>query len=437
MTRLFGEGVTAAVRRDPVLWAVTLLVALVHLGFAGRYDVFRNELYFIICGRHPAFGYVDQPPLIPLLAAATQLFGESVWLLRLPAALAAVALVPLTAAMARALGGTRTAAWIAGLAAGLSPMLAALTTVLTTASLEPLAWTGLTYCVLRAVQGGDRRFLYGAGLVAGLAMAAKYGAAIWIIVLGIGLIATPARRLFRQPGLWGAGLLAVAIGAPSLVWQALNGWPFFDVIRPAVGGTNFTGSPVHFMIGQAFEQNILLAPLWLAGIAAPFWLPRLKSARFVAIAYVVAAAIVIGAHGKNYYLAGAYPSLFAVGAVAAEPIARMLRLGWMAMACALTVPLAPVVFPILDPPVLARYLAATHLAPPPEEAAAVGAPLTQLFSDQLGWRTLEQQVAAVYRALPEDERAHTALVAADYGEAAALDFYGMADGLPPALSGQN
>jgi len=99
--------------------------------------------------------------------------------------------------------------------------------------------------------------------------------------------------------------------------------------------------------------------------------------------------------------------------------------------------LAPVVLPILDPPALDHYLAVTHLAPPPEEAAAVGAPLTQVFSDELGWRQLEAQVAAIYNALPADERAQTALVAADYGEAAALDFYGPADGLPPALSGQN
>jgi 4-amino-4-deoxy-L-arabinose transferase-like glycosyltransferase len=427
----------ASLRRAPVLWAVTLTVALVHLGLAGRYDIFRNELYFIICGRHPAWGYVDQPPLIPLLAAATQLFGQSAWLLRLPAALSAVALVPLTAAIARALGGNATAGWVAGLAAALSPMLMALSTTLTTATLEPLAWTALSYCLLRALRDGERRFLYGAGVAAGLALQAKYGVVIWLLALLAGLVATPSRRLFRDPKFWRAALLALAIGCPSIIWQGLQGWPLLEVIRPAVGGTNFTGTPLQFLIGQALEQNLLLAPLWLAGILAPLVGPRLREARFIALAYPIAAAIVIGAHGKNYYLAGAYPSLFAVGAVALERIPRGWRAGWLALACAQSAVLAPVVLPILDPPVLARYLAATHLAPPPEEAAAVGAPLTQVFSDELGWRTLEAQVAAAYRGLPEAERGHTALVAADYGEAAALDFYGAADGLPPALSGQN
>lgn len=430
------EDCRASIRREPVLWAVTLLVAVVHLGLAGRYDAFRNELYFIICGRHPAWGYVDQPPLIPLLAAATQLFGQSVWLLRLPAALAAVALVPLSAAIARTLGGGTVAAWVAGLAGALSPMLAAISTTLTTATLEPLGWTAVSYCVLRAVRG-DGRFLYGAAVAAGLAMQAKYGVAIWILALLAGLIATPARVLFRQPHFWRALVLVVAIACPSVIWQALNGWPLLEVIRPAVGGTNFTGTPVHFLIGQVLEQNLMLAPLWLAGIVAPFVGTRLKHARFLALAYPVAAAIVIASHGKNYYLAGAYPSLFAVGAVALEGVPRWGRGVWLVLTCAHAAVLAPVVLPILDPPVLARYLDRTHLAPPPEEAAAVGAPLTQVFSDELGWRTMETQVAAVYHGLPEAERAHTALIAADYGEAAALDFYGAADGLPPALSGQN
>jgi len=427
----------ASFRREPVLWGIAFAVALVHLALAGRYDAFRNELYFIICGRHPAWGYVDQPPLVPLLAAGTQIFGESIWLLRLPAVLAAVALVPLSAGIARALGGGTVAGWVAGLAGALSPMLMAISTTLTTATLEPLGWTALTYCLVRAVRSGEGRFLYGAAVAAGLAMQAKYGVAIWILALLVGLIATPARGLFRQPTFWRAALVAILIGCPSVIWQALNGWPLLEVIKPAVGGTNFTGTPVHFLIGQVLEQNLVLAPLWIAGIVAPFLGTRLKHARFIAIAYPVAAAIVIGAHGKNYYLAGVYPSLFAVGAVALEAVPRWGRTVWLVLACAQAAVLAPVALPILDPPVLDRYLARTHLAPPPEEAAAVGAPLTQVFSDELGWRSLEAQVAAVYRSLPEQERAHTALIAADYGEAAALDFYGAADGLPPAMSGQN
>jgi 4-amino-4-deoxy-L-arabinose transferase-like glycosyltransferase len=128
------QAVAGAVRRIPLVWWIALWVGLLHLVVAGRYDIFRNELYFIDCGRHPDFGYVDQPPLIPLLAAATQLFGDNVWLLRIPGLIAAAAaLVPLTASFSRLLGGNERSALIAGAAAGLAPALAALTSVLTTA----------------------------------------------------------------------------------------------------------------------------------------------------------------------------------------------------------------------------------------------------------------------------------------------------------------
>jgi len=68
---------------------------------------------------------------------------------------------------------------------------------------------------------------------------------------------------------------------------------------------------------------------------------------------------------------------------------------------------------------------------------AVGAPLTQIFSDELGWRALEKRVAQVYHSLPPEERAHSAILAVNYGEAAALEVYGREDGLPQVLCGQN
>jgi len=99
------NAVTASYRREPFVWLVALLVGILHLAVAGRYDAQRNELYFLVCGWHPDFGYVDQPPLVPLIAAATQIFGINIWLLRLPAIVAAVGLVFVCAAFARLLGG--------------------------------------------------------------------------------------------------------------------------------------------------------------------------------------------------------------------------------------------------------------------------------------------------------------------------------------------
>jgi hypothetical protein len=425
-------------KRIPAEWLIALVVGVVHLAVAGRYDLFRNELYFIVCGRHPDFGFVDQPPLVPLVAAATQLFGDNPWLLRLPAVIAAAGLVVLTGSLARLLRGNATSAWIAALAAGIAPALGALTTTLTTATFEPIAWTAFAYLLARAVILEERGAILWAGLVAGLAMEAKYGIAFWLIPLGAGIIMTPARRILFWPQFWLGVLIGAIVAAPSLIWQAVHGWPFFEVhANHLAKGTNFTGTPIRFEVIQLFATNILLAPLWITGVIAPFCWAPLKPARFLSIGLIGATLLVYLAHGKDYYLFAAYPALFAVGAVVIAQIRPIIRTLWLAAALMVSLAFAPIVLPILEPPVLAAYLAWTHLAPPPSEAAGVGAPLTQLFSDELGWRALEKQVAAVYRSLPADERARTAILAVDYGEAAALDVYGRQDGLPPALCGQN
>jgi Dolichyl-phosphate-mannose-protein mannosyltransferase len=424
--------------RLPVEWWIALVVGLLHLIVASRYDFFRNELYFIVCGRHPDFGYVDQPPLVPLLAAATQIFGENIWLLRLPGVIAAAGLVLITAAFARLLGGNDRSAWLAGLSAGIAPALAALTSILTTSTLEPIAWTALAFLLVKGIFERNGSAMIWAGVIAGLSMEAKYGIAFWMIGLAVGLACTQARWVFVWQPFWLALLIGLALSAPSLVWQQVHNWPFREVhTNHLMTGANYTGTPLVFVSQQILGVNPLLAPLWIIGLVAPFVRPELRPARFLAIGFLVCTAMVFFSHGKDYYLFPVYPVLFAIGAAAGARLPRWGVVVWSGAATIAFALSAPVVLPILSPSSLAEYLAFTHLAPRPEEAAAVGAPLTQIFSDQLGWRELERQVAAVYQSLSAEERKRAALFAVNYGEAAALDFYGAADGLPPALCGQN
>src|ERR1700742_2472750 len=146
----------ADIARQPAVWVTALMALIVHAATAGRYDAQRNELYFLVCGWHPDFCYVDQPPLVPLIAAATQLFGISTWMLRLPATLVAIGLVLLCASFARLLGGGSRAAVFAAIAAGIAPGIAGLSSHLTTSTFEPIAWTGAAFLLTRAMTH-DRR----------------------------------------------------------------------------------------------------------------------------------------------------------------------------------------------------------------------------------------------------------------------------------------
>jgi hypothetical protein len=200
---------------------------------------------------------------------------------------------------------------------------------------------------------------------------------------------------------------------------------------------NFTGPFWLFEWRQAMSMNPVLALLWLAGAGAPFFDRRLAEARFLAIGFMLTTAFYFDQRGTNYYLFPAYPTMFVVGAVWSERLPTLATRSWIAAALVVSAVLAPIARPILEPTQLQRYMEVTGLRPAPIEAAGVGAPLTQSLSDEFGWRELERKVAAVFQNLPAEDRSRAAILAANYGQAAAIDVFGRADGLPPALSGNN
>jgi 4-amino-4-deoxy-L-arabinose transferase-like glycosyltransferase len=432
------HSIRAAISRQPLVWIVAVLVGLVHAATAGRYDAQRNELYFLACGWHPDFGYVDQPPLVPLISAATQIFGVNIWMLRLPATIAAVGLAFLCAAFARLLGGGSRAAAFAAIAAGIAPGLAGMTSHLTTSTFEPIAWTAAAFLLTRAILRDTRADLIWIGVLAGLAMEAKWGIAVWLVALGVGVVASPARRMLLWWQLWLGIAIAAVLFAPNLIWQWWHGWPFFQVILPHLDSQkNYTGPIWQFEWRQALAMNVVLAPLWLAGAVGPFVDRRLAAARFLALGFVLTTAFYYLERGTNYYLFPVYPTMFVIGAVLSERLNPLIVRGWIAAALCASAVYAPVALPILDPSYLARYMEITGTRPAPIEAAGVGAPLTQSLSDEFGWRELEKKVAAVFHQLSPEDQGRAAILASNYGQASALDVYGQEDGLPPALSGHN
>jgi hypothetical protein len=424
--------------RDRVATILTAATAAFHLAFANRYDVFRDELYFIVCGRHPAFGYADQPPLVPLLAAAFYGIGAQAWVLRLPAVFAAAALVWLTIAFARLLGGGNGAAWIAGLAAAIAPILIGLTATLNTTTFEPLLWTLVAYLLTRCILLDDRRALLWAGLAAGIAMEMKYALPLWLGALALGLLCFPERRILARRELWIGVALAALIALPSVIWQSLNGWPFIQLVHNA-SYKDAAVAPLAFAVNQIFVLNPLLAPVWIGGLIAPFTIRELRSARFLSIAYLITAVAIVAGHGKDYYLAPAYPSLFAAGAVAGERIVRSAaaRAGYLALATALSAVIAPLTLPILAPASLIAYVKTLHLSVQQQERNDQGDLLPAWMADMLGWHDFVREVGSAYASLSPAERATTAILVTNYGDAAALDVYGGEYGLPPVLSGHN
>ena len=424
-------------RPSVILGLVTLGA---HLVANGNYDFFRDELYFIVCGQHRAWGYVDQPPLVPLLAAGSYALGGGALLaFRLLPALAFAATVALTAEFVRVIGGGRFAQWLAGLCALLAPVFLIEGVLFSTDTFQALTWRGLAWVLVRLEQTGDERLWLVFGLITGFSLETKYAIAFFLVALAIGLLATPQRKSLLRPWVYLGALVAAVMVLPNVLWQHAHGWPFLELGRAAVNGKNAVLSPFDYFAQQFLQAGPLGMVVVLCGLYAGIVRPRLMTARALAIAWLVLFLIFVTQHGKPYYLAPIYPALLAFGAQRIEQwLGKAVARGAaLVSVVVLGILMAPLVLPILPVDTFIRYQQMIGGTPPSTgERLKIGA-LPQYYADMFGWREMAAKVAEVYRSLPAEDRMRAVFFGNNYGEAAAIDIYGRGLGLPPAISGHN
>src|SRR5919202_2417181 len=199
---------------------LSLAKLLIHFLTNGHYGYFRDELYYLACGEHLAWGYVDQAPLIAVVArAARALLGDSLFAIRFFPAVAGAALVFVTGLLVRELGGGRFAIVLASACVIVAPAFLALHTRLTMNAFEPLFWTLGAYLVVRALKTGDARLWVWFGVVMGVGLENKHSTLVFGFAVVAGLLLTPARRLFLSKWLWLGGLVALLIFLPNVLWQ--------------------------------------------------------------------------------------------------------------------------------------------------------------------------------------------------------------------------
>jgi Dolichyl-phosphate-mannose-protein mannosyltransferase len=426
---------------EPILIILFSAVALlIHLLTNGRYGYFRDELYYIACGRHLAFGYIDQPPLsILLLRLSELLFGNSLFAIRLLPALAGAATVALTGLIARELGG---AAWAVAL--GCSASLCALFNLavgnfFSMNAFEPLFWMGCIYLLVRIINGGSQTRWIWFGALLGLGLENKHSMVFFAVGIFVALLLSPERRHFTERWIWFGGLIAFVIAWPNILWQLQHHWPTYELLSNiAHSDKNVALSPAQFILQQIIFMNPGTVPLWLAGL---IWLFSSRDGRrymALGILYLVMLAEFIILHGKSYYLAPAYPMLFAAGSVAVERVfanrLKWFKPGLLVLILATGALLAPLAVPILPPGKLVAYTRAIHLEPPRTETSHTAA-LPQIFADQFGWEQMVASVGHVYNHLPPEVKKRAAIFCQNYGEAGAIDFFGLRFGLPRAISG--
>ena len=419
---------TAFSTRRITLWVFVLAAVdlVAHLATAGHYPLHQDELYYIVCGRHPAWSYPDHAPLAPMLAALMDhVFGVSAFWLRVWPALVGAVLVCLAGWMAQRLGGGRLAQVLAAMAVLLSPLFLMTGTLMQTVFLDQLFWTLSAVVLLAILSGADRRLYLLLGLVLGLGILAKLTMLAWGFSILVGLLLTRQRDQLRSRWLWLGAVIAAVCATPVLLWQAQHGWPVLDFIANSKAKTAPT-TLGFFKAQVGMSGPVVGTVLLILGFTYLLGGGDNRRWRVLGVAVVIAWLVFLFSGGKGYYAGATYPLLFAGGAVQAERmLSRMRSSAWKVVTVILLgaqVWMVPYFLSVMSPEQVAERLDRI----PHDDWQAM-----------FGWPEIATQTAAVYDSLSTDEQAGLRVLTDNYGLAAAIDLYGQSMGLPAAISGHN
>src|SRR5258707_7775633 len=259
--------------------------------------------------------------------------------------------------------------------------------------------------------------------------------------IAIGLLLAPARKQFARIEIWMALFIAFLISLPNLIWEIRNGYPTIALLHTVIGTKYSTVSPLTYVGEQFLLVNPLAAPLWLAGLYFVLFDREGRKYSVLGYAYLVVLLEMILLHGKIYYLAPVYIMFLAGGAVWWERTIFVRPGAWLKPAVLAPIIVsgiiaAPLAMPILPVATAVKYCAFFGVREVKVENVPLNS-LPQLFGDMFGWQEQVQAIARAMRSLPRDEQSHATLLAYNYGEAGAIDYFGKHYGLPKAISGHN
>ena len=422
--------------------AVALIRVAIYIVAAPNYGYFRDELYYLACGEHPAWGYMDQPPLIAWIAWMLEhTIGVSLYALRLLPMLADVGCIAMTALLVRKLGGGSWAMFLAALAVLVGPIYLTLSHLFTMNAFDPLLWTLMAWLFVDLVQTGRERNWIWIGILTGITLLNKYGVLFFIAGLLAGVLFSHLRRSLARPRFWAGAGLATVIALPNFLWQLHWNFPFVQLVRSVrEGGRDVMLAPIPFLAEQA-QMLGFVSPVLV--ILAIWFLVSSRGRRYAVLfwGFLSVLGCMLVLKGKFYYVAPVYPTMFAPGAILFEQLMRSRTTRWLRLLYAVAMfvigaLIAPTAIPVLSIPNYEAYTARLGIQQQKFENQAQSR-LPQIFADMVGWEERVKIVAEYVHSLPLEEQKVTAIGASNYGDAGAVDLFGVKYGLPKSISTAN
>jgi hypothetical protein len=425
------------------LGAIALGCFLLHLitNLTGAYGFFRDELYYIACSDHLAWGYVDQPPFsLFLLKFSRLIFGDSLTAIRIVPLLMHTGTIVITGLMVKEMGGKVFAIFLASLAIALSPIHLGGSLIYSMNSIDSFIWALSVLLILKIINTKRQSYWIWLGILLGIGLLNK----ISVLFLGSGIfvgILFTNRQWFTTRWPYLAGVIAFTLFLPYIFWNITHDYAHLEFIRNASSSKYAGLNAMSFIKDQVTFLNPISTPLWIGGLLALFFFAPLKEYRIVAWIYITAFAIlIINGTSKGEYLAPAYASLFAAAGVLFEQLTsakvRWLRYVYPVLILISASLLMPLVLPVLSVEKFVSYSKKLGLEPSSNEGKKLS-DLPQFYADMFGWKEKAKDVATVYNTLSQKDKAKCAIISSNYGRCGAIDFFGEQYGLPKSIGTHN
>jgi 4-amino-4-deoxy-L-arabinose transferase-like glycosyltransferase len=418
-----------------VALAAALTAILLAASAFGPYGWFIDELYYLACAKRLAWGYVDHPPLsVAILALTRGLAGDTMWAVRLPAALAAGAAALTAALLARRLGGGAFAQTLAALCVCASPAAMVLGSFFSMNAFELLLWPVAALLLVEMLEFDRPRWWLLFGALMGVGLLNKHTTVLFAGAVGVALLLVSARRHLLTPWPWLGALVALVMLAPNLAWQHANGWPSLEFYRNAQRLKNIPTPPLKVLGDQMLFAGPGSLPVWLAGLGFLLRARAPRPPRVLGYAFLMLLALMLASGSSRPDRIGAfYPILFGAGGAAIarwsqDPRRRWLRPASVALVAGSGLFVAPITLPLLAPPRVAAYAQATGILPRIERGKT--SPIPQWLADRTGWPEFVADMDAAFSTLSAEDRPRAILYAPSYGQAGALELFGPERGLP-------
>ena len=402
------------------------------------YELHRDEYLYLAEAKHVAWGYMEVPPMLSFLGWIANLFGATMFWVKLWPGLFGAATFIITAKIVTDLGGKIVAIVLCFLAFILTGYIR-LFYLFHPNFLDVFFWTLMAFAVFKFIITNQHKWLYLLGISAGLGMMSKYSTAFYLISILAGLLITQHRTIFLNKHLYFGGLIGLCIFLPNILWQYNHHLPLLAHMHELEDEQLKFNTPINFIIGQL----LMLLPflfLWLIGLYFSSFSKEGKPYRIFGWAYLFVMIILIIFRGKNYYALGVYPILFAFGSYQFEQYS-LKRLKWikyipLGFGILLSAYIYPLLLPVAKPVALANYYQKAKLTNTGDFIweDQQKHELPQDFADMIGWEDLASKTAKVYHSLSKEQQVKTMIYCRGYFSAGALNYYAEKFYLPEVYS---